>query len=66
MINYVDQELPFLQYLQQDSKLPKTIDMILGSDLAWKYLLMPLSKCELQKSLPRNAKDAVQFELGSF
>ena len=66
MVNFVDQELPFSQYLPQDSKLHKTIYIILGSDFAWKHLLTALSECEPKKILRRSAKEAVQFELGSF
>ena len=39
-IAFVDQALPFAQYLPDGGTLPKRIDMIFGSDLVWDYLLV--------------------------
>jgi len=34
-ITFVDQVLPFAQYLPAQNKFPHLIDMIIGGELAW-------------------------------
>ena len=51
-LDFIDQELPFSKYLPNDERVPKRIDMILGSDFAWKHLIEPLiGRCSVL-SLP--------------
>ena len=39
-VSFVDQKLPFYQYLPPDVNVPKRIDMIVGSEFAWEYFLI--------------------------
>ena len=41
-INFVDQQLPFSLYLPLGGKLPRSIDMIVGSVIAWDHFLIPV------------------------
>ena len=45
-VSFVDQRLPFYQYLPSDVNLPKRVDMIVGSEFAWEYFLIPLLREE--------------------
>ena len=56
---FVDQILPFAEHLPDFGDLVPRVDMIIGGDLAWKYILMDtnLAKCQ---------KGPVRHELGLF
>ena len=66
--HFIDQKLPFSQYLKEgkDFTLPRRIDMILGSDLAWKHLFFPLFKCSPLSVMPIGLHNALDITLGRF
>ena len=66
--HFIDQKLPFSRYLEEgkDSTLPRRIDMILGSDLAWKHLFFPLFKCLPLSVMPIGLHNALDITLGRF
>ena len=41
-VNFVDQKLPFSNYLPQNDDLPEEIDMIIGSDCVWQHVFSQL------------------------
>ena len=66
--HFIDQKLPFSQYIEErkDSTLPRRIDMILESDLAWKHLFFPLFKCSPLSVMSIGQHKALDIPLGRF
>ena len=38
-ITFVDQKLPFTDYMPNDEDMPGRVDIVIGGDVAWQYLL---------------------------
>ena len=63
LITFVDQKLPFSQYLPRDVGFPDRVDTILGSDLIWDYFLT----CTLfssARAIPDNFEEALVSKFG--
>ena len=56
---FVDQTLPFAEHLPNFGDLVPRVDMVIGGDLAWNYVLM-------DPNLARGQNGLVQHELGVF
>ena len=61
-IHFINQVLPFSEFLRNDEKLPRRIDMVLGSDYVWEHLFDPL--CKQGISLTTNK--VVSVDIGMF
>ena len=52
LLDFINHNLPFSQYLRKSDKLPQRVDMILGSEIAWKYILNLPWENRYSKAMP--------------
>ena len=62
-VHFVNQVLPFSNYLDKSCNRPRRIDLIFGSDYVWKYVFNSLIRLGLQPGSSNNIFEKLDVDL---